>query len=176
MNVITRVKRRTAISTVPRIPIWRPSAEGYALAEALSTIRTAATEVLERPMYYQLLPDHSVRPITGPNAVLEWAREFEKATRPLIATDVDGWRVSTIFLGFDHSFMRDAPELFETMVFTSTTATREIFGRTREHHEAVEQQRYATYEQAMLGHAECVGRTQHIVWGINKLKGQADEG
>jgi hypothetical protein len=175
MNVITRVKRRTAISTAPVVPVWRPSAEGYALAEAHRFDTWLATEH-KRPMYYRLLPDHSVQPMLGENAMIDWAITFEKTTRPLIHTDVEGWRVSTIFLGFDHSFMGGTPELFETMVFTATTVTREIFGRTRESHEGVEQHRYATYEQAMLGHAECVGRTQHIVWGINKLKGHADEG
>jgi hypothetical protein len=166
VNVITRAKRRTAISTAPVVPIWRPTAEGYALA----------AKALERSMYYRLLPDHSVQPILGENAQLEWAYTFEKTTRPLLATDVDGWCVSTIFLGFDHAFMDGPPELFETMVFTAATKVTKVFGRERKLHGSVDQRRYATYAQAMQGHDGCVTETRAIVANLNKLKGQADEG
>lgn len=168
MKVITRVKRRAAISAVPK---WRPSAEGYALAEA-----HLAAGVWRRPLHYVLLPDHSVKAIVGPNAVLEWALEFENGPHSLGDTDVDGWRVSTIFMGVDGTVFSGPPILFETMVFSASTRVVNFGGQERSLHTPVDRRRYSTYEQAMQGHAECVAETRAIVASLNKLKGQADEG
>jgi len=52
--------------------------------------------------------------------LMDWARwmEAEAAARTVARTDIDeGVRVSTVFLGIDHSFGRGGPVLFETMVF-----------------------------------------------------------
>ena len=52
-------------------------------------------------------------------------------------------RVSTVWLGCDHSFGEGAPIIFETMVFGIEGADEYM-------------QRYATEEQARAGHAETV--------------------
>lgn len=175
MNVTTRVKRRAHISTAPVVPVWRPSAKGYTLAEAHQFDTWLAAE-RRRPLHYLLLPDHSVKAIVGPNAVLEWALEFENGPHSLGDTDIDGWRVSTIFMGVDGTVFDGPPILFETMVFTSATRLVDFGGRQRALKTPVDRRRYSTYDQAMQGHAECVTETRAIVAGMNKLKGQADEG
>lgn len=47
-----------------------------------------------------------------------WGRWFEKADRHVAQTKLNGYRVSTVFLGLDHDFSGNGPAiLFETMVF-----------------------------------------------------------
>ena len=75
--------------------------------------------------------------------VLEWARWFENADRSVAKTDLpDDVRVSTVFLGLDHSFGGGTPILFETMIFGG------------EHNDY--QKRYATWEEAEAGHLRAV--------------------
>lgn len=54
-------------------------------------------------------------------------------------TERDGVRVSTVFLGLDHSFGAGPPVLWETMIFGG------------DHDEY--QERYTSYEDAVEGHA-----------------------
>ena len=69
--------------------------------------------------------------------VFEWGRWFEKANRR-VAEEVRGEiRVSTVFLGLDHSFGSGPPLLFETMIF----GMKDIY-----------QERYSTWEEAEDGH------------------------
>ena len=70
--------------------------------------------------------------------LFEWARWFETADRTIALTQLDGMRVSTVFLGLDHSFGSGEPLLFETLIFGGP-------------HDG-EGKRYATREQAMVGH------------------------
>jgi hypothetical protein len=69
----------------------------------------------------------------------QWGRWFETATRHLAHTEVLGHngdpgefevharaRVSTVFLGIDHSFFRDMPQLWETMVFLDEGTVDEV--------------------------------------------------
>ena len=50
--------------------------------------------------------------------VQQWARFFESDGRRVASTIIEGVRISTVFLGLDHGFMKDAPPLlFETMIF-----------------------------------------------------------
>jgi len=73
--------------------------------------------------------------------VLEWARWYEIADRYVAKTVLpNGTRVSTVFLGIDHSFTDGKPILFETMIFG---------GR----HDGY-QERYATWEEAEAGHKQ----------------------
>ena len=53
--------------------------------------------------------------------------------------------VSTVFLGLDHSFDGQTPILFETMIFSDLIVNDEY------------QVRYATYDEAILGHWRAVG-------------------
>lgn len=51
------------------------------------------------------------------NNTLEWARWYETADRSVAFTELNGARVSTVFLSLSHSFGEGEPLLFETMVF-----------------------------------------------------------
>lgn len=65
-------------------------------------------------------------------------------TRRVACDKVNGYYISTIFLGLDHSFKEDEPLLFETMVF-KIGSTHEIFMK-----------RYPTWKKAAKGHCEAI--------------------
>jgi hypothetical protein len=79
-----------------------------------------------------------------PADLMQWAEFFENtAGRTVALTMVGKVRVSTVFLGIDHSFGSGrGPLLFETM----------IFGGKHDQY----QERYVTWEEAEAGHAEAV--------------------
>ncbi len=77
------------------------------------------------------------------NDILKWGKWFQDADRHVAKTEKDDIRVSTVFLGIDHSFGEGKPLLFETMIFGG------------KHDE--EQWRYSTWEEAEKGHVEAVG-------------------
>jgi hypothetical protein len=69
----------------------------------------------------------------------EWGQWFETFDRHVRLTEFDnGDRVSTVFLGIDHSFHGGTPILFETMIFGGP-------------HDGY-QERYETWDDAVLGH------------------------
>ena len=74
--------------------------------------------------------------------LLTWARWFEDAgkngKRRVDETTIGDSRVSTVFLGLDHSFGDGPPLIFETLVFG---------GKLDQ-----EMERYSTKEQALEGH------------------------
>jgi hypothetical protein len=74
--------------------------------------------------------------------LMEWANYIESETRHVGDTMVGGVRISTVFLGLDHSFGGERPVLFETMIFGG------------EHDEY--QERYSTWDEAEVGHAAAV--------------------
>lgn len=81
--------------------------------------------------------------------LFEWDRWMESADRVVARTTIDtDVRVSTVFLGLDHSFWvrgedeSNKPIVFETM----------IFGGPLDQY----QERYATWEEAKIGHDEAV--------------------
>jgi hypothetical protein len=74
--------------------------------------------------------------------LMEWARWIETADRHIASDEVNGARVSTVFLGLDHSFGQGDPLLFETM----------IFGGPHDQY----QDRCSTWEQAEVMHAKAV--------------------
>jgi hypothetical protein len=86
--------------------------------------------------------------------VLEWACWFETAERHVALTEFAWGRVSTVFLGIDHSFVLNAmadplhyrPVLWETMVFGGKLDS--------------EMARYRSRAEALQGHAEMVARCQ----------------
>jgi len=106
-----------------------------------------------RDRYYKADPiDWSYRPCT----MQEWAIQFEGIERHIADDEIDGWkyrervlftpvRVSTVWLGLDHSFGREGqPLLFETMIFG---------GRCGQDCE-----RYSTVEAARRGHIRLLRR------------------
>jgi hypothetical protein len=54
---------------------------------------------------------------TDPASILQLSQFNEPTGRRVAETDVLGVRVSTVFLGLDHSFLSGAPILFESMAF-----------------------------------------------------------
>ena len=91
--------------------------------------------------------------------LLAWAKWLENDDNKRVAvTEVGEARISTVFLGLDHSFGTGAPVLFETMVFG---------GELDQH-----QQRYYTLEEAMIGHERIVA----VVRANNASSGLAGTG
>jgi len=82
--------------------------------------------------------------IVETNDLLKWAEWFESADRHVGKKTIKGVEISTVFLGIDHSFGREKPLLFETMIFGGE-------------HDGY-QERYSTYEQAELGHKKAVAK------------------
>ena len=83
-----------------------------------------------------ILDGHEPTPVDD---LLEWAKWFETADRHVAQTDINNdVRVSTVFLGLDHSFGNGPPILFETM----------IFGGVYDQY----QERYSTWNEAKKGH------------------------
>ena len=75
--------------------------------------------------------------------LLSWATWMETEDRHVKETIQDDVRVSTVFLGLDHSFGQSGPPiLFESMCFVAG--------------EGVDQRRYATWEEAERGHDDMV--------------------
>ena len=90
-----------------------------------------------------ILKGHDVVPT---NDLIEWARWFETADRK-VAKDVIGQvRVSTVFIGLDHSFGEGPPLYFETLVFGGPLADK--------------MDRYATWDEAEAGHKKMVERVE----------------
>lgn len=74
--------------------------------------------------------------------LMTWANWLEKADRHVRKHEADGVRVSTVFMGLDHSFGDGPPLLFETMIFGGP-------------HDGF-QDRFATWEEAEEGHDAAV--------------------
>ena len=96
---------------------------------------------------YYILDGHTPVPCDDP---MEFARWFEEADRQVGDDEVDGHRVSTVFLGINHAFTPGPPILFETMIFPES----ELVGR------------YSTWDDAEAGHRRAVEdlrRRPHLV-------------
>jgi hypothetical protein len=87
---------------------------------------------------YILGPDGRT-PVKEPD-LYKWVRQAEAAKWSVQQTTLGKIKVSTVFLGIDHSFGDGPPLLFETM----------IFGGKYEEDEY--QERYSTWAQAEAGH------------------------
>jgi hypothetical protein len=91
--------------------------------------------------------------ITRKVSFLEWAQWCEQSgmERSLAQDEIsEDVKVSTVFLGLDHSLLKDGhePLIFETMVFGGKADGR--------------LQRYSTYSQALAGHNEVVEEVMEI--------------
>lgn len=72
----------------------------------------------------------------------EWAVKSTVESRRVDETFISDVRISTVFLGLDHSFGEGEPLLFETMIFGG------------EHDDY--QDRYSTWDEAVAGHERAV--------------------
>lgn len=87
--------------------------------------------------------DEEKRPVKV--GLYEWGKWIEKNDRHVAYTETELHRISTVFLGIDHSYGNGPPVLFETMVFEIGTD------------EDVETERYSSWSEADAGHAGIVG-------------------
>ena len=78
------------------------------------------------------------KPVPEPDAI-RWATWYESADRRVAWHVVGDVRVSTVFIGLDHSFGSGPPQFFETLVLGGE------FNNFQE--------RYATWTEAEAGHA-----------------------
>jgi len=108
--------------------------------------------MIGRPLYYR----RDGTPYTGKDAALEWASDCQKPKLKIVKQEnlANGVRVSTVWLGLDHSFSEKRPQIFETMVFFSGYKDEECW-------------HYATEEEAIRAHKMLVKK-----WGAYKT---ADE-
>ena len=95
--------------------------------------------------HYILLDDHNVRPCH----FMEWAEQFEKMSKENsrhVGHDLLGdYRVSTVWMGLDHSFCgKPPPLLFETMIFDGESLC-ELY-----------MDRYTTWDEAVEGHKKAI--------------------
>jgi hypothetical protein len=76
--------------------------------------------------------------------LIAWAKWLEAnyKTKHVALDEFDGVKVSTVFLGLDHSFGDGPPLLWETMIFGGP------------HNEY--QDRYSSYDDAIAGHAKAL--------------------
>ena len=72
------------------------------------------------------------------NDLIEWVKQMEGKNRIVEQSQFGDVKVSTVFLGLDHSFGDGEPLLFETM----------IFGSENDQY----QDRYSTWDEAVEGH------------------------
>lgn len=82
-------------------------------------------------------------PILEPD-LIKWAKNFETEDRRVAQDVIGDVKISTVFLGVDHSFGISKPLLFETMVFG---------GKFDQ-----EQDRYSTWDEAVQGHKNMVDK------------------
>jgi len=104
------------------------------------------------------------------NDLMKWAKWMEIKKRIVKQEKVGRYRVSTIFLGLDHSFMDGAePLLFETMIFLSTPPTKEKKGeKFEDYYKRMKgrnkfednQWRYHTWSEALAGHWMAVAKVK----------------
>jgi hypothetical protein len=93
---------------------------------------------------YYILKGHDPVPCDD---VVTWSTWYATADRVVARDDLGAYVVSTVFLGLDHNFAATGrPILFETMVFRDQTLID------------VDQDRYATWDEAAAGHAALVAR------------------
>tara|TARA_R110000868_G_C10972576_1_gene770499 strand:- start:30019 stop:30333 length:315 start_codon:yes stop_codon:yes gene_type:complete len=91
-------------------------------------------------MFYYLNDDHTVRPCS----CAEWAEQFESIERHVAEDRIDGFFISTVWLGNNHNYFGGRPLLFETMVFKGDSGSDEYCDR------------YATWDEAVEGHKKAV--------------------
>lgn len=103
--------------------------------------------------HYILLPDRTIVEVE----MMQWARWFNTADRHIGLTETELHRISTVFLGLDHSWGRGPPILFETMVFDKEGYESSLIKNFIVHddHECV---RYSSFDDAEAGHAAMVRR------------------
>ena len=91
-----------------------------------------------------------------PISMMAWAQLLNDRDYATVAYDEVGIsvKVSTVWLGLDHSFFEGPPIIFETMVFTFRDEPYTMPSGHEYWWEGVEQYRYSTLAEAEVGHAK----------------------
>lgn len=89
----------------------------------------------------------------NPITLLEWAALFEKRERKVANDFINGYRISTIWMGIDHNFGEGAPLIFETMIFPNSSEIEKL-----NHY----QERYSTLEEAEKGHKKACNLVKRL--------------
>lgn len=105
-------------------------------------------------MHHYILDDQHKAILVDMWVWAEWFEHFEN--RQVAESFTEFHRISTVFLGLDHSFGNGPPLLFETMVFEREGVSQEMFGKMHEVFPDVDIDRYTTWEEAQAGHAGLV--------------------
>ncbi len=111
-----------------------------------------------KSMYY----DKNDQPITGKDAVLVWAKQFEGNPKGRIVRQQTTWLgfwVSTVWLGLNHNFGFGKPLIYETMVFRGSRGD-------------IEMERYSTRKEAVVGHRQMFLKWSNPLYVIHWLKGK----
>lgn len=83
-----------------------------------------------------------------PCDLITWAKQFDDTDNRRVKNEtINGYRVSTVFLGIDHSFEEGELHLFETMVFD-------------EKGESVDMDRCDTWDNAVIMHEKMCERVR----------------
>lgn len=91
----------------------------------------------------------------------EWTFKCEYLPNHLAEDFINGWRISTIWLGLDHEFFKsDFPIIFETMIFADNENVKED--------EALDffQRRYSYLPQAERGHKLACRYVRRRTYGV----------
>lgn len=98
--------------------------------------------------------------VGNPVDMMTWAKTIENPVDKIVRQEhVDGWFVSTVFLGLDHRFGDGPPLIFETMIFPPGWPD-DVPTWFEEY-----QERYSTEAEAVAGHDRAVA------WLRGKLAG-----
>ena len=91
-----------------------------------------------------------------PMAMLDWAEALSDINNKRVAeaTLPNGYWISTVWLGIDHSFGHGLPLIFETMVFPHNK--QDDGGKGVTNWGELDSKRYSTEEEALEGHARMV--------------------
>ncbi len=108
-----------------------------------------------RPLYY----DREAKPMT----LEQWVEKFRDLDYKVIARDyVEGFMVSTVWMGIDHGIITELPIIFETMIFAPEydPGIADLLDKVAQNEDLDEkyptlshwQDRYATEQMAREGH------------------------
>jgi hypothetical protein len=90
--------------------------------------------------------DNNKNPVPEPD-VIKWVHSMEPSARRVQENTVNGYWISTVFLGLDHQHGDGPPLVFETMAFPQCDD-----GKLREDY----CERYSTWDEAVAGHNRAV--------------------
>ena len=94
--------------------------------------------------------------------MLEWAKLYENPKYKIIQRTRLWWggRVSTVWLGLDHSYDENRPLFFETMVFGWKYKFWGLYMRY-----SLDMDRYSGLAEARNGHIKMVKKWRNPLWG-----------